>query len=120
MQLFLSDAWTNESGVAIVPLPVVKPVLDVLPPAYARGGREDEADPSSLQRSVLEGSEVRFSLTSTAKPIVSATFTVITKPENIVIPLVPAFTPGEEVAPGRRCPRTSPGSCPPRIRRWPA
>jgi hypothetical protein len=58
--LTLGDAWTDAALVKMIPLPVVELVPEIVPPKYARG--RDEEKSTSRQLSVLEGSEVRFTL----------------------------------------------------------
>jgi len=70
-ELTLGDAWTNPTPIELVPLPIIKPYIEVIPPAYAREAAETE-DPQNFQRSVLEGSTVRIMIAESSKPLQGA------------------------------------------------
>lgn len=81
-KLYLGDAWTDPATIHLIPLPVVVPNFNDILPAYARSEDDDESqqnDPTSLQRSVIEGSRVELTLDST-KPLVEAKLTVLDTP----------------------------------------
>ena len=60
-KLFFGDAWTDSSLITLIPLPVVEPKLTPLPPLYARA-RNEQAETTSRQLAVLEGTEVKVAL----------------------------------------------------------
>lgn len=61
--IYVGDAWTDSALLKMIPLPVVELQPKVVPPEYARNGKEEEPT-TSRQISVLEGSEVQLSLRS--------------------------------------------------------
>lgn len=88
-QLFLGDAWTEPETISIVPLPIIKPSIEVTPPAYARLAA-DKDDAQLLQRSVLEGSSVQIGIAETSKPLRSASLTIGSGANQQVLALRPA------------------------------
>lgn len=89
-KVYLGDAWTDPAAITMIPLPVVVPYFNDVPPEYARASNGiEEDDPTSLQRSVIEGSQVEVRLEST-KPLKNATLTVFdpqAKPPQREFPL---------------------------------
>lgn len=75
-KITLGDAWTDRASISMIALPVVEPHIIEHPPEYAGGGETRQSDPSALQRSVLEGTQVAVAISST-KPLEKATLRVI-------------------------------------------
>ncbi len=57
----VGDGWTDPALVKMIPLPMIEPQPEVIPPKYAQATKEK---PSASQRqlSVLEGSEVKMAI----------------------------------------------------------
>lgn len=76
--IYLGDAWTDPAELHLIPLPVVQPEIVDVPPVYARGVETaDQSAPSSLQRGVLEGSQVKIALHCGNKELREAKITVL-------------------------------------------
>ena len=71
------DAVSDPIEVTIVPLPLVDIAWEVTPPAYAASSlKANESDGGLRQLSVLEGSRAMLRLSSSNKPLKSASLTV--------------------------------------------
>ncbi len=70
--IYLGDAWTDSAMIEMIPLPVVETWLKAIPPKYARNGKEQVAEPSARQISVLEGSEVEVAIECKNKELTEA------------------------------------------------
>jgi len=71
-KLYAGDAWTDPASVAMIPLPVVEPRMEVTPPTYATASAVP-VDVSARQLSVLEGSQLDVGLECTNhKPLSAA------------------------------------------------
>ena len=57
----VGDGWTDPAYVKMIPLPIVEPTPEVVPPKYAQATKEKPAA-SQRQISVLEGSEVKMGI----------------------------------------------------------
>ena len=68
----LGDAWTDDAAISMTALPVVEPRFTETAPEYARGGKDEQPNPSALQRSVIEGSQLALAVSS-SKPLEEAT-----------------------------------------------
>lgn len=87
LQIFLGDAWTDPRTIEVIPLPVVLPEVEVIPPAYAAGALEvDETPPGLLQHSVLQGSRISLAVKCANKSLANATVTI----DGRQLPLVAA------------------------------
>jgi hypothetical protein len=72
-KVFLGDAWTDAARIDMVPLPAIETRLVPVPPKYAQRAKDD-ADPTSRQISVLEGSSIDLTVQCTnGKPLASVT-----------------------------------------------
>ena len=81
-KLFLGDAWTDAAAIAMIPLPIVEPVLTPLPPEYAR--TVQAAVPSGQrQLAVVEGSAVKIAIDCTNKKTLKAAWLLLKTPTTV-------------------------------------
>lgn len=89
-KLYAGDAWTDPASVAMIPLPVVEPRLEVTPPAYAAESAPP-VDQAARQVSVLEGSRLDVAVECTnRKPLAAAWITWQTPQGPQSLPLAAA------------------------------
>ena len=79
----------------MIALPFVEPSFTETPPKYAQRADQEQSDPASLQRSVIEGSQLELGIEST-KPLKQASFTVITTEDGVAQRELLAFKNVEE------------------------
>lgn len=74
----LGDAWTDSAAIEMIELPTIEPNIVDIPPDYARtAGESQDNDRRSLQRSVIEGSQVQVAI-GASKPLAEATLSIMT------------------------------------------
>lgn len=79
-EVVLGDTFTDPCELNVIPLPVIEFQLSVTPPDYIQAaGPQPVVDPGVRQVAVVEGSAVGLTLTSSNKPLKSATLTVLAK-----------------------------------------
>lgn len=76
-EIYLGDAWTEQSWLNVIPLPAIEVHLKPTPPKYAAGreNKEGEVPAGAMQIAVIEGSQVGVEITAT-KPLKQARLTV--------------------------------------------
>jgi hypothetical protein len=63
-QIYLGDAWTNRARINMIPLPVIEPQFQVVPPKYAAAVEEPATYTGASSFTVLASSEVRLMVQS--------------------------------------------------------
>ncbi len=103
-QIYLGDAWTNAGLIQMIPLPVVEPEFNVVPPTYAAAEEDVASHKGACTFTVLAGSQVNLRVDSAnAKPL-RAVGLHVNRPSGVAQhPLVPAAAAGTRWVLPRDC-----------------